>query len=107
MAFDTKLTWTGGARYIPIDLDASVLSGETVRDQSRAYEAKYPDYFRLDIKASVNFNGKRASHSLALDFQNVTNMKNVFSQNFNPESGSIETKYQLGFLPLVYYRVEF
>ena len=31
----------------------------------------------------------------------------VFSQNYNPESGEVETKYQLGFLPLLYYRVEF
>lgn len=107
MGFDSKLTWTGGARYVPIDLDASATAGETVRDIDRAYEEKYPDYFRLDIKVSVNFNGKRASHSLALDFQNVTNMKNVFSQHYNPASGTIETKYQLGFLPLVYYRVEF
>lgn len=107
LAFDSKVTWTGGARYVPIDVDASVAQGETVRDFSRAYEEKYRDYFRLDLKATVTFNGKRASHSLALDFQNITNSKNVFSQNFNPETGAIDTKYQLGFLPLLFYRVEF
>lgn len=107
MAFDSKITWTGGARYVPIDIDSSVVVGETVRDYSRAYEAKYKDYFRMDIKATITLNGKRASHSLALDFQNVTNTKNVFAQNFNTDTGAIDTKYQLGFLPLVYYRVEF
>lgn len=107
LAFDSKITWTGGARYVPIDLDSSVLAQETVRDFSRAYDVKYKDYFRMDIKATITFNGKRASHNLAFDFQNVFNTKNVFSQNFNPESGAIETKYQLGFLPLLYYRVEF
>ncbi|MFM1876433.1 MAG: hypothetical protein RL266_2170 [Bacteroidota bacterium] len=107
LAFDTKVTWTGGARYVPIDLDSSIVESETVRDYSKAYEPRYRDYFRLDMKATITLNGKRASHSLALDFQNVTNTKNVFSQNFNSDSGTIETKYQLGFLPLVYYRVEF
>lgn len=107
LAFDSKITWTGGARYVPIDLDSSAVAGETVRDYSRAYEPKYKDYFRMDIKATITFNGKRASHSLALDFQNVFNTKNVFAQNYNPETNSVETKYQLGFLPLVYYKVEF
>jgi hypothetical protein len=107
LAFDSKITWTGGARYVPIDLDSSAVVGETVRDYSRAYEEKYKDYFRMDIKATITFNGKRASHSLALDFQNVFNTKNVFAQNYNPETNAVETKYQLGFLPLVYYRVEF
>jgi len=107
IAFDTKVTWTGGARYTPIDLDSSIVVDRTIRDFSRAYEGKYKDYFRLDMKVSFRFNGKHASHSLALDFQNVTNTKNVFSQNFNPETQEIDTKYQLGFLPLLYYRVEF
>lgn len=107
LAFDSKITWTGGARYVPIDLDSSAVAQETIRDYSRAYEEKYKDYFRMDIKATITFNGKRASHSLALDFQNVFNTKNIFSQNYNTETNSIETKYQLGFLPLLYYRVEF
>jgi hypothetical protein len=107
LAFDSKITWTGGARYVPIDLDSSIFAGETVRDFTRAYEPRYKDYFRMDIKATVTFNGKRASHSLAFDFQNVFNTKNVFSQNFNSETGTLETKYQLGFLPLLFYRVEF
>jgi hypothetical protein len=107
LAFDSKITWTGGARYVPIDVDSSIAQQETIRDYSLAYEAKYKDYFRMDLKATIVFNGKRASHSLALDFQNVTNTKNVFSQNFNSDTGQLETKYQLGFLPLVYYRVEF
>ena len=107
LAFDSKITWTGGARHVPIDLDASIAAQETVRDYSRAYEVRYKDYFRMDMKATFTFNGKRASHSLAFDFQNVFNTKNVFSEHFNSETGSIETKYQLGFLPLLYYRVEF
>ena len=107
LAFDSKVTWTGGARYVPIDINASVTQSETVRDYTRAYEVRYRDYFRLDLKATITLNGKRASHSLALDFQNVTNAKNIFAQTFNTDTGTIETKYQLGFLPLVYYRVEF
>lgn len=107
LAFDTKITWTAGNRFVPIDLDESVAQGSTVRDYSKAYEEKYRDYFRTDVKVSYTFNGKKASHVLAFDFQNVFNTKNVFSLNYNEDTQQIDTKYQLGFLPLVYYRVEF
>ena len=107
LSFDTKITWTAGNRFVPIDLETSKLLGETVRNESRAYEEKYKDYFRTDIKVSYIFNGRKASHSLAFDFQNVFNTKNVFNQFYDPSTGEIETKHQLGFLPLLYYRVEF
>jgi len=107
LSFDTKITWTGGARYVPIDLDASIAAQQTVRDDDRAYAKRYKDYFRADFKITVAFNGKRASHSLAVDLQNLFNTKNIFSVNYNPQTQQVETKYQLGFLPLMYYRVEF
>jgi hypothetical protein len=107
LSFDTRITWTGGRRYVPVDMDASRVQGDAVYDLSRAYEPRYKDYFRWDIKVSFAFNGKRASHSLALDFQNILNTKNIFSQYYDPATQAIETKYQLGFLPLAYYRVEF
>jgi hypothetical protein len=107
LAFDSRITWRGGMRYVPIDLDASIAAGQRVLNTDLAYEDKLPDYFRADFKISFAFNGKRASHSLALDFQNIFNTKNVFSRTYNAATESIETKYQLGFLPLVNYRVEF
>lgn len=107
LSFDTKITWTGGARYVPIDLDASIAAQQTVRDYDRAYGKRYKDYFRADFKITFVFNGKRASHSLAVDLQNIFNTKNIFSVNYNPQTQQVETKYQLGFLPLMYYRVEF
>ena len=107
LSFDTRISWRGGMRYVPIDLDASIASGEQVRDTDRAYEEQLPDYFRLDFKVSFSFNGKRASHSIAIDCQNILNTQNVFSRTYNASTQRIETKYQLGFLPLGSYRVEF
>ena len=107
LSFDTKVTWTAGARYVPIDLDASRAAGRTIRDHSQAYEEKYRDYFRADLKFTLALNGKRASHNIAIDLQNILNTKNIFNVVYNEDTGQLDTKYQLGFLPLVYYRVEF
>ena len=52
---DLKYTYAGGRAYTPIDLAASNSTG---REQlsTDAYSAFYPNYFRLDLKASYTLN---------------------------------------------------
>jgi hypothetical protein len=105
---DLKYTYAGGRAYTPIDLSASNSTG---REQlsTDAYSAFYPNYFRLDLKASYTLNSrkKKLSQSFSLDFQNVTNHKNVFSQSYDDKSKSIKTTYQLGFFPNFVYKIQF
>jgi hypothetical protein len=105
---DLKYTYAGGRAYTPIDLTASNSTG---REQlsTDAYSAFYPNYFRLDLKASYTLNSakKKLSHSFSLDFQNVTNHKNVFSQSYDDRSKAINTTYQLGFFPNFIYKLQF
>lgn len=105
---DLKYTYAGGRAYTPIDLTSSNSTG---REQlsTDAYSAFYPDYFRLDLKASYTLNSakKKLSHSFSIDFQNVTNHKNVFSQSYDDRSKAINTTYQLGFFPNFIYKLQF
>jgi len=105
---DIKYTYAGGRAYTPIDLTASNSTG---REQlsTDAYSSFYPNYFRLDLKLGYTLNsGKRKlSHSFSLDLQNVTNHKNVFSQNYDDRSKSVNTTYQLGFFPNFVYKIQF
>ncbi len=105
---DLKYTYAGGRAYTPIDLTASNSTGREQRSTD-AYSAIYPNYFRLDLKASYTLNSakKKLSHSFSLDFQNVTNHKNVFSQNYDDRSKAISTTYQLGFFPNFIYKLQF
>jgi hypothetical protein len=105
---DLKYTYAGGRAYTPIDLAASTATGHE-QLSTDAYSAFYPNYFRLDLKASYTLNSrkKKLSHSVSLDFQNVTNHKNVFSQNYDDRSKAINTTYQLGFFPNFVYKIQF
>jgi hypothetical protein len=105
---DLKYTYAGGRAYTPIDLTASNSTGRE-KLSTNAYSAFYPNYFRLDLKASYTLNSakKKLSHSFSLDFQNVTNHKNVFSQNYDDRSKAINTTYQLGFFPNFIYKLQF
>jgi hypothetical protein len=107
---DIKVTYAGGRYYTPIDLKDSQKSGrEILKGDEYAYSSIYPAYFRLDFKVgfSLNSRTKKLSQSISLDIQNITNHKNVFSQNYDDRSKSINTTYQLGFFPNFIYKIQF
>jgi len=101
LTINGKYTMAGGKRYIPIDLNESIANNETTYDYSHAYENKYSDYSRFDIKIGFKLNGKKVTQEWALDIQNLFDNKNVFQQVYNPTTQSIQTEYQLGFFPMV------
>jgi hypothetical protein len=105
---DIKCTNAGGRAYTPINLEVSNATG---REQlsTDAYSDFYANYFRLDFKLGYTLNSrtKKLSQSFAIDLQNITNNKNVFSQSYDERSQSISTTYQLGFFPNVIYKIQF
>lgn len=103
--FDINTSYAGGKRYIPVNEAASTT--QTVMDYDNAYEEQYPDYFRLDAKLSYKLNRPKATYSFSLDVQNITNHKNIFSQEYNTETGEFVTDYQQGLFPIFQFRVEF
>lgn len=102
-----RLVYNGGQRFTPILLEESIAAKEPVFDFSRNFEQRYQDYFRLDIKVGWRFDGSKISQEFAFDLQNITNRKNIFNEEFNPDNGEVITRYQLGRLPVVQYRIYF
>jgi hypothetical protein len=107
LTFDIRNVWSGGMRYVPIDLAASIKAKEQVNDWTNAYSQKFKDYLRLDVRVGFKKNSKYTSQEWALDLQNVTNNQNIFSQQFNPNTNSISTIYQRAFFPMMLYRINF
>ncbi len=105
---DFKFTNAGGRYYTPIDLASSQTSN---REQlsTNVYSSQYPNYFRMDLKMGYTFNSKirKVSQTLSLDLQNLTNHKNVFSQNYDNKNQNVSWKYQLGFFPNFVYKIQF
>ncbi len=102
-----KLVYVGGFRYTPIDKEASVVAGETRFDESKTYDKRMPDYFRLDLRLSLKRNYEKLTTTLALDIQNTTNRKNVGGQYFDDKTGDVKYWYQTSLIPIISYRLEF
>lgn len=102
-----RVIYRGGLRETPIDLAASQAAGETVFIESQAYSQQLADYFRIDLRISWRRNKEKYTRVFAIDIQNLTNQQNIAFRTFDALTGEITTKYQLGIIPLLSYRIEF
>jgi hypothetical protein len=106
-AIDLKSTLAGGRRKLPIDYQATLADMEVVYDETNAYEKKYRDYFRTDLKFSYRINKPKVTHEFVLDLQNITNNENLFRENYNITDNSFSKEYQQGLFPNFQYRILF
>lgn len=107
-----KVTYAGGKLYSPPDVAASNALGDLVVVDSQRNTLKFKDYFRADVKLGIRINAKKLTHEVAIDLVNVLGTRNVLSNTYSFDLASqgaypFITQYQLGFLPLFYYKVDF
>jgi len=102
-----KITFAGGKLYTPIDVEASEIAGEAVYLDQERNSMQFSPYFRADIKLNYRVNGSKTTHEVGIDLVNVTDTKNVYKQTYvSGAEPPLAEKYQLGFLPLFYYKIE-
>ncbi len=107
LGLNLNASYLGGFRETPIDVEASKIAGTTVFIGSEAFTWSQPDYFKTDFRIYYKRNKSKYNTTLALDIQNATNQKNVAFQYFDTVQGAIITKYQLGLIPILTWRIEF
>lgn len=105
---DLKTSYAGGQRYTPISSE-QVGPGDYVAnyDDDDAYSEQFDNYFRTDLRIALKQNSKKTSMEFALDIQNLFNVKNIYSQQFNSKTGEVEYVYQLGIMVIPQFRIIF
>lgn len=107
-----KATYAGGKRYGYVDVAQTKILNEIIYLDSGFNDRRFRDYFRIDLKVGWKMNGRKATHEIGLDLVNITNQQNLLSLSYapdilNPTTEPIAERYQLGFLPIFYYRIDF
>jgi hypothetical protein len=107
-----KITYSGGRLYSPVDRAASDAISDIVPDENLINTLRFPNYFRTDLRIAYKINSKKATHEIALDLVNLFNTKNVLALTYSPDASNPSAdpfvkNYQLAFLPLAYYKVDF
>jgi hypothetical protein len=103
-----KITFGGGQRYTPFDTLLSKFYEDPVVLDKERNKYQFKPYFRFDIKLHYAFNGKRKiTQEVGIDLVNVTFQKNILRLQYVESEPTPREVYQLGFLPLFYYRIDF
>lgn len=107
IGLNVRFIYQGGFRTTPIDVTASAEQLQTVFVESQAFSQQLQDYYRLDIRLSFTRNKKNFTRVFSFDIQNATNRQNIAFQSYDFLQDEVVTKYQLGIIPLISYRLEF
>ncbi|MEI7524752.1 MAG: TonB-dependent receptor [Mariniphaga sp.] len=104
---DFKMSYAGGKRYTPVDLNASQAASTTKYDNSRAYSLQADPFLKADIKFGYRLNGRKVSQEWVFYIENFTNHTNVLMQLYSPSKNEVKSINQLGFFPMMQYRIHF
>lgn len=107
LSVDLKICAVGGRRYIPIDIEASNAVGYPVYENNKAFDYRYNDYFRTDMKIGYRIDTKSCTHFIAFDARNLFDTKNISKVIYDPANQKLGTMYQFFFTPNLYYRIQF
>ena len=105
-----KVTYAGGRWQGEVDRAASDALQDIVYIDETVNTLQARPYFRADLKIAFRWNRPKTLHEFSIDMINVSNRKNVLLKTYvanHPSGDNIRETYQLGFLPIFYYRVEF
>jgi hypothetical protein len=107
LSIDTKVTYAGGRRHTPINIEKSVAQSKTVYYDDQAFTLKYKDYFRTDVKIGFKRDGKRISQQWSVQIDNIFNTQNVFLEKYSVVENKLTTTNQLGLFIVPQYRILF
>ena len=101
------MTVSGGRLVTPIDIINST-DNETKFLDDKAFSKKLPAFFKADVKIGYKLNGKKISQEWQVYVENVTNHQNILMETYSSKAtNKIKNTYQMGFFPMVLYRLYF
>lgn len=106
LGFNIRGLYAGGLRETPIDEVISSQTGLTVYDDNNAFSQNQRDYFKIDLRFYRTIVSQNMRSTIAIDLQNATNQKNIAFNYFDVLQGVVVTKYQLGIIPNISYKIE-
>ncbi|MGK0366080.1 MAG: hypothetical protein ACI85O_003151 [Saprospiraceae bacterium] len=105
-----KVLYNGGQPITPLlsSGDASNPRNAPL-DESNPFSEKVQPYFRPDLRIAYRKDGEKTSWQLALDVQNVANIKNVdgLARRYDPDLNAWVDRIQSLLTPILSYQIDF
>ncbi|HEX8060225.1 MAG TPA: TonB-dependent receptor, partial [Cyclobacteriaceae bacterium] len=101
-----RMMYLGGLRDTPINENASAVLGFTYYTRD-TYSVMLKDYMRFDLRLSWRKDKVKYTRTIALDVQNFAGIKNQAYKYYDAFQGKVIMQYQVGFIPVLVYRIDF
>lgn len=102
-----RLSYQGGDRYSPINLDASQKEEDAIYDENKAFSKQLSPAFLLHFNVSYKINKKNLSHELAIKVLNATNYKDYQGYRYNFKTYLVDPEREAVIIPNISYKIEF
>lgn len=103
----TKLSYAGGNRYTPLDLETSQHLGYSNYFTGNPYGKKGESVFVMNIGASLQINRNKMAHIFKLEILNTTNNQSKIGEYYDSHTQSIAYDTQLEIIPNIIYQIQF
>lgn len=107
LGISSRYILSGGMRYLPIDEEASLATGSTVRYWDDGFSEKLSDYFRIDLMIKFRRNRSRYAGEWSVDMLNVMNRQNQLGEYWDSNTNDFRAEVQNPFILIASYRIQF
>jgi len=107
LSINGKVTFMGGDRISPLDVQASLLKRDAVYNETRAFAERKPSVWYADFTINYRINHKRHSSIWSLKVINLLGVKEYAGYIYNYRKGKMEEDAEAIVIPNVNYRIEF
>ncbi len=102
-----RLSYQGGDRYSPINLDSSQKEEDAIYDENKAFSKQLSPAFLLHFNVSYKINKKNLSHEFAIKVLNTTGYKDYQGHRYNFKTHLVDPEREAVIIPNISYRIEF
>jgi len=107
LSINTRYILVGGIRSLPIDEQASLEQGYSVRYWDDGFSEKNSDYFRVDLLLKFRQNKSKYTSEWSLDILNLLNRQNVLTEYWDNGYNELREEYQNPTIAVISYRIQF
>ncbi len=107
LSLNARLSYQGGARFSPVDEEASQNAKDIVFDELNAFSLQADPTLNVHFTVSYKTNKKKSSREVALKILNVTGQSDFKGYLYNLKNNRTDKDLESVVIPNLSYKIEF
>jgi CarboxypepD_reg-like domain len=106
-SLNARISYQGGNRYSPVDVNATMASREVKYDERSAYSLQAPAGLNIHFTTSYKINKARNTQEFAFKIINLSGQSDFYGNKYNLRNNTIDIDETVVILPNLSYKIQF